>query len=419
MFTNIFFLILVILLIGFVPEVVAERSEGTLTIGLTTYLALLGIIFLQNRLFTKITRWHLSKMLSLTNLELLGFLCFFYFILYAHASFPHSMTLLAIISIALYFVGLGVHHMSTYFLQSHVIREEYTTPLSYAAMQIGFLVPFVIPLTLLSLIIDIGTLFPQDATWAGIVLTVLSILSIILLMIFFPVALRYFWKCETIQDEALKNRLEAFCKTLHFKHAGIITWSIMKHALTAGIIGLVPRYRYIMFTDRILRELPPESLEAILAHEIAHSKLKHLIYYPFIIMGMTIVAAFAFEWMGDSISDPIVAYVFYAFIAVLYFRIVFGYFSRLFERQADLYIFEAGVPHYYMLQALDYIGVAAGNIHNVPSWHHYGIQQRINFLCDAAIDPTLITNHNQWVKWSLIAYFIIFSVSTIYLIGVQ
>ena len=67
--------------------------------------------------------------------------------------------------------------MSTYSLQSHLIREEYLTPLSYTVMQFGFLVPFVIPLILLSLFMDIDTLFPQDAAWSGIVFTLLSLLS--------------------------------------------------------------------------------------------------------------------------------------------------------------------------------------------------------------------------------------------------
>jgi STE24 endopeptidase len=193
----------------------------------------------------------------------------------------------------------------------------------------------------------------------------------------------------------------------------------MKHALTAGIIGIIPRFRYVMFTDRILRELPPEPLEAILAHEIAHSKLKHLIYYPAIILGMSFVGAFIFLFLGNSVSSPILGYFIYAIVAVLYFRFVFGYFSRIFERQADLYVFEANVPYYYMLQALDYIGVSAGNIHLAPSWHHYGIQERINFLCDAAIDRSLITKHNRKVKLSIIAYFTILLLSMIILFGVS
>jgi STE24 endopeptidase len=358
-------------------------------------------------------------MLFLTNFELLGFLCYFYFVIYAHQSFPHSTTFLAIVSSIFYLIGIFVHHLSTYSLQSHHIREEYKTPPPYALTQIGFLIPFIIPFILLSVIVDISSLIPEDNVWGGIILTIVTLVFFIGLLMVFPVALCYFWVCKTIDDDNLRIRLENFCKKLHFKHAGIIRWSIMKHALTAGIIGIVPRFRYVMFTDRILRELPPEPLEAILAHEIAHSKLKHLIYYPAIILGMSIVGAFIFLFLGNSITSPIAGYLIYAIVAVLYFRFVFGYFSRIFERQADLYVFEANVPYYYMLQALDYIGVSAGNIHLAPSWHHYGIQERINFLCNAAIDRSLITKHNRKVRLSIIAYFTILLLSMIILFGVS
>jgi Zn-dependent protease with chaperone function len=416
MFTNVFFVILLILLIGFIPVLEippgATVSDEPFIQGLIVFGVLLCIIIVQNRLFKKTTRLHQPRMLLLTNFELLGFLSYFYFILYAHQSFPQSEAFNAIVSTIFYFIGLGVHHLSTYSLQRHAIREEYPSPLSYAWMQIAFIIPFILPFIVLSFIIDFSSWLPAHY------IILISLVSILGILILFPVALRYFWNCKTIEDEALRHRFDNFCKRLHFKHAGIIRWSVMKHALTAGIIGIVPRFRYIMFTDRILRELPPEPLEAILAHEIAHSKLKHLIYYPLIILGMSIVGIFAFELLGDSITSPFAAYFIYAVIAVLYFRFVFGYFSRIFERQADLYVFAAGVPHNYMLQALDYIGVAAGNIHLVPSWHHYGIQERIHFLCDAAIDRKLIEKHNRKVKWSLVAYFTIFFLSIIILIGV-
>ncbi len=421
MFTNIFFLILLILLIGFVPEIEtlssAPQLYQPLMLGLAIYFILLLVIFFQNRLNKNFTRRNLTRMLALTNIELLAFFCFFYFILYAHEAFPHSQSILSIVSVILYFIGLGVHHLSTYSLQNYSIRSEYLSPVSYMLMQLGFLIPFVIPFILLSLFIDMSAFIPNDSEWGSITIFIFSFVTFFSLLIFFPVALQYFWRCRPITDITLKKRFEDLCKKLNFKHSGIMTWSIMKHALTAGVIGIVPRFRYIMFTDRILRELPPEPLEAILAHEIAHSKLKHLLYYPFIIIGMSLVAAIVFLLLGDNVSSPIAAFFIYGFIALLYLRIVFGYFSRLFERQADLYVFAAGIPHYYMLQALDFIGVASGNAHLLPSWHHYGIQERIDFLCDAAIDRELIIRHNKWVKWSLITYFTLFILTLIIIFG--
>lgn len=401
------------LLVGFVPEVETQSTFSQFAIGIVAYCGLLLLILLQNRLSRDFTRRHLTRMLAITNIELLAFLCMFYFVLNANTILPNSGTLLSIVSFALYFIGLGVHHLSTYSAQNHAIRQEYPNAASYAMMQISFLIPFVIPFTLLSLVFDFNSFITNDIS-----LVFVSIISIFLLLIFFPVALQIFWGCHPIEDEALRNRLENFCNKLNFKHAGILTWSAMKHALTAGIIGIVPRYRYVMFTDRILREFPPECLEAILVHEIAHSKHKHLIFYPFIILGISAVGGIIFLCLGDSVTSPILAFSIYAGTALIYMRIVFGYFSRLFERQADLYVFEVGFPHHHMLQALDNIGVASGNTHHIPSWHHYGIQERIDFLCNAAIDRELITKHNQWVKWSLLAYFALLILTFIFLIGV-
>jgi Zn-dependent protease with chaperone function len=412
MFTNIFFIILLMLLIAFVPEVDSQSTMAELTAGSVGFCSLIALIFFQNRLNKSFTRRHLSKMLVLTNIEILTYICLFYFVLNAHSLFLNSGTILSIVSFAIYFLGLGVHHMATYKFQSHSLREEYRTPLSYATMQINFLIPFVIPFTLLSLVFDSTFLIKNE-----IVLLAISVASIFLLLILFPVALQSFWGCRPIEDKILRDRLENFCKKLRFKNAGILTWSVMKHALTAAIIGIVPRFRYVMFTDRILRELPPESLEAILAHEIAHSKRGHLIFYPFILLGISAAGALVFLAIGDSVTSPIFAFFIYAATALIYMRIVFGYFSRIFERQADLYVFEAGVPHHHMLYALDYIGTASGNTHLIPNWHHYGIQERIDFLSQAAIDRTLIKKHNRKVKWSIIAYFILLTITFIILIG--
>jgi STE24 endopeptidase len=83
---------------------------------------------------------------------------------------------------------------------------------------------------------------------------------------------------------------------------------------------------------------------------------------------------------------------------------VFGYFSRLFERQADLTAIELGLPSDSMVKALDTVGVAAGNIHQHPSWHHYSIEQRINFLQAAAKDPSIIKKHEQKIRRSLLVF---------------
>jgi Zn-dependent protease with chaperone function len=45
----------------------------------------------------------------------------------------------------------------------------------------------------------------------------------------------------------------------------------------AMLMGLLPRSRYVLITDRLLRELEPDELDAVLAHELGHAKRHHLL----------------------------------------------------------------------------------------------------------------------------------------------
>ena len=45
------------------------------------------------------------------------------------------------------------------------------------------------------------------------------------------------------------------------------------------IVGLLPRVRYVIFTDRILEELPPDELDAVFGHEVGHAKHGHIWLY--------------------------------------------------------------------------------------------------------------------------------------------
>jgi STE24 endopeptidase len=92
---------------------------------------------------------------------------------------------------------------------------------------------------------------------------------------------------------------------------------------------------------------------------------------------------------------------------MLYFRFVFGHFSRLFERQADLHIFATNRPPQWMAEALDHIGRATGYSHNKPNWHHHSIQNRIDFIHQSIANPALVKQHHRLVRLNIICYFII------------
>jgi tetratricopeptide (TPR) repeat protein len=94
---------------------------------------------------------------------------------------------------------------------------------------------------------------------------------------------------------------------------------------------------------------------------------------------------------------------------LLYFRFLFGYFIRNFERQADLYVFKAQKTAFPLIRSFEKIAAMSGNIRDKKNWHHFGIGERINFLEKCESRPKNIRLHDWKVYCSLAVYFFLIS----------
>lgn len=412
MFTNFIFLTLVLLLVSFSVElqpVLALAPLAAFGWGMLSYGLLLGLIILQNRL--KIS---LNRRLALTNCECLLFFTLYHYILgaeriYTFGSFKSPILLF---SLMLYFLALALAYKKQ--------RSD----------QIRLLIPFALPFLLFTFLVDLFLLLPPDNKLvrmfmeaSPLVSFIPSLLFVGVLLILLPPFIVRLWKCMPLEQSELKSRLDNLCEKAHFQHAGFKTWGTMSESLTAAILGVLPKWRYILFTNRLLKELSPQAVEAVLAHEIGHSQRRHLLFYPLIILGMAV----AMLLLSICCERPLEAWwqlsPFSLFVAGgilfwLYFRYIYGYFSRLFERQADLHVFALGVPPEAMVEALDHVGTKSGFIHLVPNWHHFSIQERIDFLKSAMQDPTLIERHHRKVRWARYAYLFFLFLGLTIILGV-
>lgn len=432
MFSNLFFLILVLLLINIVPEITPYEGIKSPFLAafasIASYIYLLSLICFQNYICRKSIKLYHNVLLVLANVELIGFLALHHFIFAGHRLFAFSQIMVSLISLALYFGGLWVFHYS------YGKIAKLFHPSAYAWNKLRFLAPFAIPFIILTILLEGMQMLPiesvqkalsygNESSWGALIALLMSFFFLISMLVFLPPIIQWIWKCEDLKDSALKDQLEALCRKAQFTHAGFKTWTVLNDSLTAAIIGIIPRFRYIMFTKRVLQELSPEATQAILVHEIGHSYRKHLLIYPAILFGVVILYSLFVQVFSEPFHRFIVLnriispsfpweffeilflFVPYAAILVIYFRLVFGYFSRIFERQADLHIFTVGEPPQHMIEALDHIAIATGNSHRIPSWHHYSIQERIDCLKNSIADPALIPKHHQKVRRSVILYF--------------
>lgn len=300
----------------------------------------------------------------------------------------------------------------------------------YIRGNIKFNLVIVLPWLFLSIFLDIASLI--NTFYVGYVM----ILFLLLLVIFFPEVIVTLWDCKPIADGNLKNAIYSLSKAQGVKFRGIMSWNALNKTLvTAGVVGLIARFRYLMITPQLMRLLDEEEILAVASHEIGHVKKRHLILYLIFFTCFMILFFTMRKWLifflistdfglslivtGNGADSSAISFydtIFFVVLAVVYFRFVFGYFMRNFERQADAYCFEAGIGPDPMISSFMKLGMAVGDDGKKSNWHHYGIGQRIDFLRKCIADPGQIKQHNRKVNRSLIIFFSVLLILSILIV---
>jgi Zn-dependent protease with chaperone function len=293
-----------------------------------------------------------------------------------------------------------------------------------------FLFPFAVPYLILgytAVFLDFNqpaflqNLLEDPILIWGYVMSVACAIAFVFFVLM-PPLLKKFWLCSPLEEGPQKQKLEELAKEVGFKKPKICHWEIMDKGLAAAIIGIFPSLRYVLFSRRVLKELSLEELQAVFAHEIGHHHHRHLFFYPLVLFGIPVLfqTISIFFWqstedffylkhymqMGKGwlfIFDTLVVTT-VVLIVFLYLRIVFGYFSRNFERQADLFIFKTKLPVAKLIRALDYLAVNMRVDVDEDNWHHFGVTQRVEFLLRANASPSKIKGHHFKVKLALLVF---------------
>ncbi len=173
-----------------------------------------------------------------------------------------------------------------------------------------------------------------------------SIAVVPLLILFMPLLIKPLLGLKTMPPGPFRDRLERISQRLHFRCTDFLLWPTHGAAANAMIVGLLPRIRYVIFTDRILEDLPEEELDAVFGHEVGHAKHGHIwLYAVFLILSMTVLAA-VLLLLGNELQAAQVEFpawveewliLFPVLLVASYVFLVFGYLSRRCERQADVY----------------------------------------------------------------------------------
>lgn len=275
----------------------------------------------------------------------------------------------------------------------------------------------------------LGTLAWFDGG-AGLLLSLLGgWLLVIALMAVLPSILALLWGARRLPDDALGRRLHEDCARGGLGDIALRQWRSPGGAVhNALAIGIIPRLRWIMVSDDLLRDLPPDQVRAVVGHEAGHHRHRHLMLYMWfalcamllkwwllgILLGTTDAAgrplSIPFGFDGgpstglvfaipgiDRLPSDLVLGATMALAVLAVWRVVFGYISRACEREADIAGAETSGSE-SMAAALQTVARLSGTPDDAPSWRHHPIRERVRFLNALARDPGLAAHHRRFVR---------------------
>jgi len=239
-----------------------------------------------------------------------------------------------------------------------------------------------------------------------------------------PLLVQKVWRCKPLDTGNERSRIEALCERAGLKYADVLYWPIFGgRMITAGVMGLTKRFRYILVTDALLRFLEPDEIDAVIAHEIGHVKRKHLVFYLFFFVGYLLLSYAVFDLLFLSIlyvqparglletmyvqQTTVTSAIFslvVVFLFLIYFRYIFGYFMRNFERQADVFVYTLFNSADALIRTLEKITLTTGQPPDRPNWHHFSIAERIAYLKKCERDRVWIIRHDRKIQKSVVAF---------------
>lgn len=296
---------------------------------------------------------------------------------------------------------------------------------SYIISNISFAVPVLLPWIALSGLADLIQALPFGIT-KGIFNTLEGQLLyfsffLIFIAVIGPVMIQKFWGCTPLEEGYVRQQIEAVCKNARISYRNILNWPLFGgRMMTAGVMGLVGKFRYILVTRGLLQSLSFDELNAVIAHEIGHVKKKHLLFYLIFLSGFIIIVTASRDLIlylsiysktiynfltttgHQNLSLPSILFPIMLILCfVIYFRFIFGFFMRNFERQADAYAFTLSNSAAPLISTFKKIAIASGQPADKPNWHHFSILERIQFLEKCEQDPSVIKRHDQKIRRSI------------------
>jgi STE24 endopeptidase len=204
---------------------------------------------------------------------------------------------------------------------------------------------FVVPVLSILLFGDVAHLILR---WLDVPLNEMARLaiygmSLLCMFLFAPVLLKWVLRARPLPMSPLRVRLESLAKQAGVAgtYKDILLWPTGYSMGNAAVMGIVPRFRYVMLSDLLVETLSERQIEAVFAHEAGHIRHRHMWWYIlfFAVFFLVLFGPFTtlFKMFESQLQSAQELDVILQVGVFLFFLVVYSLLCRLFEKQADVY----------------------------------------------------------------------------------
>ena len=251
----------------------------------------------------------------------------------------------------------------------------------HARMFVSALVPvvlYVLVSWLAGLVPGLRVRVEEVAVWSALFTTVIALGFFAIL----PWVLCNTWETAPLAPGVQRTLLESVARRADFHCRELLVWRTGNMLANAAIVGVVPRGRYVLFSDSLLAKLPLRELAAVFAHEIGHARRRHVLVFvawsAVFFLSADLLSSWLFPRNEWAIGATLV-------VALALWYLILGYLSRRFELEADLESYALTGDADALIAALELVG----GVHSRrdSSWRHFSTSDRVSFLRSVEQDP--------------------------------
>jgi len=250
----------------------------------------------------------------------------------------------------------------------------------------------------------------SDYAWLSLLLPLAVVVTC------FPLLLAWLWEARPLPDGPLRARLLAAAERWSIRPRGIYIWNTGGRMVNAAVAGFLPRLRYVFLSDALLQNFNDEEIEAVFAHEVGHIRGRHMLLRLLVIIAPPLLVGTLAGLYGNPFFQDLVLSestwdgnnavgIFSGVATAAYLVVVLGLYSRILEREADLFACTgrepvqpttsapAGVDQMdaaataTFVFALQRVAQVSGSPVDRGTWLHPSVRARVRFLRTMLVNP--------------------------------